>query len=214
MMNLKKRVFPPHEAPHRLAELGFPLEGFHRAMVAGLEAVRNSPPYDTPGAPGWKAWNSTVLALRKHLLPLGFTADQPNGVSLTVNAEQTRAILVHRADDGAGNERRVPQLFRTRGRGTRALYGQLSLFDDGACAADTDTQDKMEIWVFLVHIDEQSQRVTSELALPVGIDDEGNYLGFDERIMIPEIDPKPDVPVGGTGSPTGGSPIVERLRTG
>jgi hypothetical protein len=177
--------FEPWDVTHRLAELGLEESSLIQAGQAGFSALASCTENHPPGSPGYFAWAETVRTLRDLLAP-SWTRKTDNNLSLTVNENQTMAILVATGDSDTGVKEghprtSAPKGSRTKGRVQANRYMEY-LFPE--MAADAASKVGPPTWILLIRCDAKSQNFRSELSRPIDMTEDGYVDEWAERIIL------------------------------
>lgn len=194
----------PEDVGLRLATLGLSQEDLRRAIVEGQMARDSCTANDPTGTPGYLAWSRTVRTLREVLGQRGWRADNTGTFATAVDESGATAIAVMSGDDDTGNATGTPSTKYSKGPRTHAAVdgNTLWLFEefDSPRTVDSETAERhgRQTWVLLIN--RRADLVTSELALPEAIGEDGRIDAWAERLLLEPIDlSSPDLD-GHTGS--------------
>jgi hypothetical protein len=178
----------PDDVRERLAELGLEEEWLLNAVRVAQFQRNSCTPNHPLFYPGMSAWAEAVKTLRDILIPEGWLKANPRGLPIVFHPKRNIALTVATGDDATGKREFEPCTKSPKGPQTRSNISnnQLKLFpEEYLRAAKEQTSSKHNFtWLLLIHFDESSREVRSELSLPVGMNEDGRVDGWDERIIL------------------------------
>jgi hypothetical protein len=178
------------EVIDRLSSLGLDLNELAQAVTRGLLARSETTPNHPPLYPGFVTWGTTVCALREILFPKGWQRNDDGMYSTVVHPSGSFAIAVATGDEFTGNANANPMTKSPKGPNTRSAVAvnlnQSLLFPEMSTIAGNEEDGRLT-WILLISHD--ASKVKSELSLPISCD--GKINGWEERIILPDIDADP-----------------------
>jgi len=179
----------------RLAELGLKVEILDFALRGADAEARTYTALDPPNMAGMARYARTVRLLREHLIPLGWTFDNPRNLARTVSPDGRVAIIATLGDAATGVAHVPPSTRYEKGVATVEAVSrnflQLTLPIDLGAAGFVDTEDvETTTWVLLYNVTEAEIR--AELSLPDSMVD-GYIDTWLERIILPPVPLQPAV---------------------
>jgi len=179
----------------RLAELGLKVEILDFALRGADAEARTYTALDPPNMAGMARYARTVRLLREHLIPLGWTFDNPRNLARTVSPDGRVAIIATLGDAATGVAHVPPSTRYEKGVATVEAVSrnflQLTLPIDLGAAGFVDTEDvETTTWVLLYNVTEAEIR--AELSLPDSMVD-GYIDTWLERIILPPVPLHPPV---------------------
>ncbi len=201
-------ITQPFDVRSKLQELGLDEDVLrqiaYRALAARSQFTENHP----PNGGGLFMWLEGVAAMRELLAPppLKWHPENINNLSLTVNEDNTFAIIVAAGDEGTGRENMDPCTNSKKGPNTRTAVEQ-NLFLWGMFPDEIKPEDILKAtsgrttWLFLLHYDAINDEMRCELSQPVEMTEDDHVKGWSVRIILPPVsftgpttDLSPDVP--------------------
>jgi hypothetical protein len=181
----------------RLAELGLKLEILEFAVRGADGEARTYTALDPPNMAGMARYARTVRLLREHLIPLGWTYDNPRNLARTVSPDRRIAIIATLGDAATGVAHVSPSTRHEKGIATVEAVSrnflQLTLPIDLGATGFVDTEDvETTTWVLLYSVTDTEIR--AELSLPDSMVD-GYIDTWLERIILPPVPLQPAVGV-------------------
>jgi len=168
------------------------LQVAHRVLSARNSATENHP----RNAAGLFGFLEGVAAMRELLAPSPYKwhREDVNNLSLTVNKENSVAIIVATGDEGTGREDMEPCTNSKKGPNTKTAVesnlNQWRLFPDDIKKEDfLKATHGRTTWLFLVHYDEINERLHCELSQPVAMTENDHVSGWSVRIILGPISP-------------------------
>jgi hypothetical protein len=172
-------------------------EGVLRQIAERALAARSqSTEYHPPNGGGLFMWLEGVAATRELLAPSPFKwhREYINNLSLTVNEENTLAIIVAAGDEATGREGVEPCTNSKKGPNTRSAV-ERNLFLWGMFAEEIRPEDIFKAtsssgrttWLFLLHYDAVNEELRCELSQPVEMTENDHVKGWSVRIILPPI---------------------------
>jgi len=178
----------PHHVHARLAQLALEEDWLWNAVRVGQLQRNSCTPHHPPSFPGLSAWAETIKTLRDILVPKDWRIDNPRGLPIVFHPKRKIALTVATGDEATGREEFDPCTKSPKGPQTKSIISnnQYKLFpEEYINAAREQTAARTNItWLLLMHFDEFTREVRSELSLPVGMNEEGRVDGWDERIIL------------------------------
>ena len=198
----------------RLAELGLKVEILDFALRGADAEARTYTALDPPNMAGMARYARTVRLLREHLIPLGWTFDNPRNLARTVSPDGRVAIIATLGDAATGVAHVPPSTRYEKGVATVEAVSrnflQLTLPIDLGAAGFVDTEDvETTTWVLLYNVTEAEIR--AELSLPDSMVD-GYIDTWLERIILPPVPLQPAVGLGLPVQRTAADPPVAVTR--
>jgi hypothetical protein len=211
----RKRVWLPHEAPIRLAELGLEAQYFHDALTEGHHkskqvgggSPRRKPRKEPDGVepvgtglyplnyPGIVMWAESLKELRSILLRIkgaDWAIGRSGNYETVYSPSRGIGIAIHSGDRWAGvNAHHEPKLKRGRGRmaierGTQnELYVQMELFPVEAGKIKKAKDEAVKTYFLLPNAREDD--IALELSLPTTFGPNGQVEEWKERILITPV---------------------------
>jgi hypothetical protein len=181
--------YEPDEVVVQLAAMGLSVPVLLEAVTAG-EVARLGCTANTPYCfPGIAAWAYTVTALRDLLVPLGWEKSDAGNYPLIVHPTRTFSIGVATGNEDTANRYITPKTKFPKGPATieRVEMNGMTLFGEPVLLKRIEPAPDHSTWLLLIarNID----GVRSELSLPNSIGEDGRVDGWNERIVLPTIDP-------------------------
>lgn len=151
------------------------------------------------GAGGSLLYLEIVPGLREFTLPLGYEPKDVGGVCLTINESNRCAIAVSSGDEKVGVSARLPNFRYPKGMSAQKLVaiaaGQVDFFDHpvmsnlqnyrvGESFAELEGY---SLWWYLHFVDLEKQEYRHELSLPGRVDNFGNVVSWQDRIILSPI---------------------------
>jgi len=170
----------------RLDALGIDEATLRQSVTEGAGFVLNCTAHDPTYLPGILGSGKIVRALRDHLIPRGWSYENPRNYALTTHPSGTFTIAVAGGDANTGCEA-TPTTRAEKGAATRdAIDGNLQLqlanvdprFPRIVMPATAQT------WLLLYYVDNRLGEIRMELSQPRGMDSEGFVTSWHERIML------------------------------
>ena len=180
------RVFDGVEAEARLRVLGTDAESLLAVILKGEYARAEATDHDPIAAGPLDAYRYRVRGFRDHHVPLGWMVDREGGVEKTWSPCGKHVVITRAGDEGVGQRGTFPQPKRPTGSGTRGIVDGGLLLDPSWLNATSGRTPDFSTWMFLVA--REGDIVRAELSWPTGITEQGDVLGWYERILLPEID--------------------------
>jgi hypothetical protein len=210
----RKRVWLPHEAPRRLAQLGLEVDHFHDALTIGDRKSRqvggrdlnrkrrkDAAEPDPVGTgvyplnyPGIVMWAESLASLRSILLRKeeGWEIGRSGNYETVFSLAWGIGIAIHTGDRWAGIDAdHEPRLKRRRGRKAieraeqNEKYVQLALPFTFGTASETAQKAKDEsIRTYFLLPNALDDRIALELSLPTAFGPDGQVEEWSERILI------------------------------
>ena len=185
-----------HEVRSRLRELGLDESILNQVALRVLAAHNWATESHPPNAAGLFGFLEGVAAMRELLAPppCKWHAENVNNLALTVNEDNTLAIIVATGDEGTGREDMEPCTNSKKGPNTKSavqsnLY-QWRLFPDDVRLEDLiKAATGRTTWLFLVHYDEINDELRCELSQPVEMTDNDHVSGWSVRIILNAVSP-------------------------
>lgn len=141
---------------------------------------------------GFMQWADGVAALREELIPLGWYQVDFQNQGLTANKQLGIVLAVAGGDEDTGVEKGKPTTRAKRGPATKrnidANAGQLEMFPEYFERPQEIRDDEYGVfWLLLIHVDQDSQEVRSELSRPFGWRSDRRPSGLDPRLILPTL---------------------------
>ena len=183
------------EVASRLDDLGLSLPGLLRAVAAGAGGHNATTSFHPSSAAGSYLYFETTAALRRLLVPQGWTADEADGQPRTFNEARGVTIIVQTGDNVTGViGEHEPTTRHMKGTATRKKVEengqQIPLF---TLNGSPDPSSGQRTWILLVSI--VDGQVHAELSLPERMID-SKPGGWRERILLPTQDLGSDIQLG------------------
>lgn len=180
-------VSETREVLTKLEAMGLGLEGLQRVVSRGAGGYAATTEFHATSAPGTYLYHETTAALRRLLVPNGWSPDELDRQPRVFNEECGVAIVVQTGDENTGVDGPEPTTKHPKGQATvRKIEhnaAQLALFPlPTRVAPETEG---LLTWVLLVAI--VDGKVRAELSLPHHMLS-GRPCGWLERILLPEQD--------------------------
>jgi hypothetical protein len=182
-------VFEGPSATARLLQLGLNEEDFIVAVQAAEMERRNCSPLEPTIAPGFKAWAAGFRTLAERLMPRGWERVESKGLPRMLNPETAVAIAIVNGDEATGHSDGAEPKSKTP-RGVQSVFLvrsneiQLSLpFAEGRRFQPLPADQEQITWWLLMHSG-ANDSLHAELALPVGLGEDGRLSVWQERIII------------------------------
>lgn len=173
----------PDAVGSRLAELGLTRDALWSAVQEGYLARESCTQLDPPSFRGLTAWAVTTRALRKRLIPLGWTMSNAENFALTLSEFRSMAIVVATGDAGTGLMGASPRTNSEKGPKTLeavAVNNQLDFFVTRQGSGSPERP--LTTWILLISFEGLSIR--AELSKPNGCDSEGHICEWQERVIL------------------------------
>lgn len=188
---MTKLVHETSEVDARLASLKLNRLWLHNGVLAGDAGASSSSALHPPGDPGFRRWSDTVAGLRGQVLPNGWNMSNALNYCTVFNRESRTAVVVMAGDIMTGSKLGSPKSRYPKGVVTAKRIernnGQTSLFPSLKSAEEVVEEDCLT-WV-LVQVPTE-QGVLVELSRPKSMSLSGHVDDWDERILLPIIDPR------------------------
>jgi hypothetical protein len=188
-------------AADRLAEIGLKASILDDALRGAEAEARTYTELDPPNMAGMARWARTVRLLREHLVPLGWTYDNPRNLCRTVSPDRRMMIIATLGDEGTGLAGAMPSTRYEKGVATIDAVNRnfvqlglpLDLDDEEGPIVEADSGEAT--WVLLYH--RSDTEIRAELSLPDSIVD-GRIDTWLERIILPPVplEPEPELSSG------------------
>lgn len=183
--------FEPEDVYKRLAELDLTQDALWSAVQEGFVARQSCTQLDPPAYRGLTAWAVTTRALRKRLVPMGWTMSNSENYARTVSPRGTTSIVVATGDSATGRNLPDIQPRTSSEKGPQTLAAvalnriQFDLFarDDFKVAGTTTA---MATWILLIAFD--GAAIQAELSLPAHADETSHIDTWNERILLSGAD--------------------------
>jgi hypothetical protein len=177
----------------RLAELGLKAEILEFALCGADAEARTYTALDPPNMQGMARYSRTVRLLREHLIPLGWSYDNPRNLARTVSPDRQVAVIATLGDAATGVPHVRPSTRYEKGIATVEAVSRnflqlslpIDLGDDQPVDPDVDGA---ATWILLYNVTESEIR--AELSLPDSMVD-GYIDTWLERIILPPVPLRP-----------------------
>jgi len=187
-------ITEPFEVRSSLQDLGLDDEVLQqvaqRALASRNTATENHP----PNAAGLFGWMEGVAAMREVLIPPPYKwhRENINNLSLTVNDDNTIAIIVATGDEATGRIDMEPCTNSKKGPNTRSAVErnlfQWKLFPDDIKPEDlVKASSGRTTWLFLMHYDVANEQMRLELSQPVEMTETDHVKGWAVRIILSPV---------------------------
>jgi hypothetical protein len=186
-------ITQPFGVRSKLQELGLDenvlREVAARALSARSQATENHP----SNAGGLFMWLEGVCAMRELLAPPPYKwhRESISNLSLTVNEDNTLAIIVAAGDEATGREGVEPCTNSKKGPNTRtAVERNLTLWMFPEMIKHEDilklkATSGRTTWLFLLHVDATNEEMRCELSQPIEMTENDHVKGWSVRIILP-----------------------------
>jgi len=197
----------PIEVVAELRKLGVTREILETALKQGEAQRRLGSNLDPKPSPAYNAWARTVRVLREGVLDLGtgWHPEEPSGIPMIANADETVALAVSSGDENTGRPETGTD------PATRNAKGEAT-----AIVVAHNVQESLDIpapttWVLLY--DSALDGLFAELSCPESLAANGYIDSWSERIVLGQIDlgeaeKRSDAPV----EPPADAPDVQVVR--
>lgn len=181
----------PSEVDARLATLKLNRTWLQNGVIAGDAGASSSSALHPPGDSGFRRWADTVAGLRTQVLPHGWDMSNALNYCTVFNRESRTAVVVMAGDVMTGIKFGTPRSRYPKGVVTAKRIernnGQISLFPSLKSAEEIVEEDCLT-WVLVQFQGEQGVQV--ELSRPSSMSQAGYVNDWDERILLPTVDPR------------------------
>lgn len=177
----------PQDVARRLIALDLTMEDLLQPVRLGAAARRTATANHPKAYGGWRDYGERVAGLRDQLADRGWTAEEVDGVCMTVHPNRRLALMTALGNSGTGTASPVSTR-RKRGETTDKVVrvnAQLAFEFEIAEAPPALRQTLMPTWVLLVHT--EGDQIRSELSLARHMDEEGFIDAWLDRIPLPSI---------------------------
>jgi hypothetical protein len=161
------------------------------AVLAGDAGASSSTALHPPGDSGFRRWSDTVAGLRRQALPHGWEMSNAQNYCTVFNGESRAAIVVMAGDPMTGMRIGSPTSRYPKGVATAQRIarnnGQASLFPSMK-SNDEVVEEDCVTYVLVQYATEVGVQV--ELSLPSSMSSSGYVDEWDERILLPMVDPR------------------------
>jgi hypothetical protein len=179
------------EVASRIRELGLTESDLSQAISRGILARSECTPNHPPLHAGFVTWSTTVCALREILMPKGWNRNDEGNYSTVRHPNNNHAIAVATGDENTGNPYANPMTKSPKGSSTKNAIAvnlnQAMLFPELMHILPDETAEGRLTWMLLINV--ANNKVKAELSLPINC--EGKVDGWQERLILPEIDLDP-----------------------
>jgi hypothetical protein len=177
----------PQDVAARLAALDLQIDDLLGPVRLGAAARRTATAHHPKAYGGWRDYGERVAGLRDQLADRGWTAEEVDGVCMTVHPNRRLALMTALGNSGTGTASPVSTQ-RKRGDTTEKVVrvnAQLAFDFEVDEPPPALRETLMPTWVLLVHTD--GDQVRSELSLARHMDEDGFIDAWLERIPLPII---------------------------
>ena len=179
----------PEDAARRLAALDLAIDDVLIPVRVGAAARRTATRHHPKAYGGWRDYGERIASLRDQTAPRGWTAEEREGVCLTVHPDRRLAVMTALGNSGTGTDGPVSTR-RKRGEVTEQVVRdnaqlEFELHVEPATPALRATL--IPTWVLLVYVDREREEVRSELSLAKHMDEDGFIDVWLDRIPLPTI---------------------------
>ena len=176
------------ESEDRLFRLGLSSPTLWEALEFGYGHAAACTEHDPRVGKGVLTWTKINRGLRDHLIPMGWSKENPKNYEMTIHPEGHLAIVIARGNLSTGIADQTPMTRARKGPITQQIIqaNQLS-FADLSPEWDYDNR-KRETWILLHHLDPNGPVLRAELSLPSAMNRDGNVNEWKERIILQEND--------------------------
>jgi hypothetical protein len=171
----------------RLALIDLAPDDLLTPIRLGAAARRTATGHHPKAYGGWRDYSERVAGLRDLLTPRGWTAEEVDGVCMTVHPRRRLSIMTALGTAGTGTSAPVSTR-RKRGEATEKVVqvnAQLALALEIEEPPPALRATLMPTWVLLVNTD--GDRIRSELSLARHMADDGFIDAWFARIALPDI---------------------------
>lgn len=196
----------PRDIARRLAALDLTVEDLLQPVRLGAAARRTATANHPKAYGGWRDYGERVAGLRDQLADRGWTAEEVDGVCMTVHPTRHLALMTALGNSGTGTASPVSTR-RKRGETTEKVIrvnAQLAFDFEIDESSPALRQTLIPTWVLLVHT--EGDQIRCELSLARHMDEDGFIDAWLERIPLPSIQLNDvlDVHDDDDGGPAGG----------
>ena len=177
----------PQDVTRRLAALDLTAEDLLVPVRLGAAARRTATGHHPKAYGGWRDYGERVAGLRDQLTDRGWTAEEIDGVCMTVHPTRRLALMTALGNSGTGTASPVSTR-RKRGETTEKVVrvnAQLAFEFEVDEHTPALRQTLMPTWVLLVHT--EGDQIRSELSLAQHMDEDGFIDAWLDRIPLPSI---------------------------
>lgn len=172
-----------------LTELGLSIEKVREALLVGEAARDACTANDTPSAPGFFSWATTVRALRDILHLDGWISNDDGNFSTVVSPDGHTAIAVATGDEGTGKPLATPKTKYPKGSATAFAVeknkAQLELFERNQKPVEVAKTTGTQTWILMRRRDGDS--LFFELSLPAAIGNDGRIEDWAIRLIFEPV---------------------------
>jgi hypothetical protein len=188
--------FPQRQSPPQPNDLlsrfeGLTTEILSESLKAGAAAYRACTANHPKTSAGFYFYSEVVRVLRDLLSVYGWKPDSDANIEYVVDPPGDQRIFVLAGDAETGLPGGNPRSRHRRGSYGRHAIDRNQLVLDMSDLVEVVTpsdEDRIPTWALLHHFDVRTQRIQSELSLPVKMLDDGRVCGWSERIVLPALE--------------------------
>lgn len=172
-------------ATERLSHLGIPMVALTESVWQGYLARSRTTDNHPRISRGFIMWAETVAVLREQLRPYSWAKSDKCNYELTVNEEESLAIVVTTGDEATGMAGVTPSNKCPKGVNTvEAVEAnkQQDMFSE--LLPEIEEIQGFTTWVLMLHL--AADEIRAELSLPSSISN-GKINGWKERILLPSM---------------------------